>query len=91
VRLTEESISGEIISIDLEKYKITLKVLQDEATHTYEDKAVMIDTAIIVDKNNAALGIANLHIGDRVSVECLRDEGGEISATSLTVVQTKKK
>lgn len=85
--IPESVITGEISSVDLENSTVILKVIEDEATQVSSEKTVMINDATMISKAEATAGIADLVVGDNVTVAYTENSDGGMVATFVTVNQ----
>lgn len=79
------SVSGEIVSVDVEKSTIVVKQLKDEATKTYEDVTITVAPETTITEGEASLKLADLKAGSNIKIESTKDAEGKELVKSIAV------
>ncbi len=79
------SVSGEVVSVDLEKSEVVLKQLKDAAYGTYENTVISIVPETKVQKGEVALTVSDLKAGDKITIQCVAGAEGKQEAQVISV------
>jgi hypothetical protein len=79
------TISGEIVSVDLEKSSVVIKYIDDYTTGTFKELAISVDATTNIEREYTALTITDLKAQDAVLVEYAVDANGNNMAKNILV------
>lgn len=84
--LTKE-LSGDVVSVDLTDSAIVIKQLKDKESLTYESTTIYVSNSTYMEKDYQTVSLAEIKVGDRVTVEYVTDETGKNIASNIWVGQ----
>jgi hypothetical protein len=79
------SVSAEVVSMDLEKSTLTIKTLKDAVTKTYENQTISVLPETKILKGDAILKLAELKAGDKITVKYTADTLGNWKVESISM------
>ncbi|MBM3251721.1 MAG: hypothetical protein FJZ11_02945 [Candidatus Omnitrophica bacterium] len=79
------TISGEIVSVDLEKSNIVIKYIDDYTTGSLKELTISVNAATNIEREYTALAISDLKAQDAVLVEYAVDANGNNIAKNILV------
>ena len=82
--VVNNTVSGEVVSVDLEKSALTLQTT-DMATGAKKNEDIQLMSGTGILSGNVSLGLSDLKVGDEVEVEYSVDETGNLQASIITV------
>ncbi len=83
-----DSVSGEVVSVDVDKSTVTIRQLQDASTGIYQKADVAVSPETNISKGDAVLKLSDLKAGDQVTVKYVTGTTGE---KKVRVLPLKKK
>lgn len=79
--MPKKQISGEIVSVDVEKSTVIIKQLKDAKDKVYEEMTVLVDSSTNIEKDYNEAGLSLLAAGDEVTVDfATNKEGANIAS-----------
>ena len=81
----EALISGEVVSVDLDKSVVVVKEAKDGVIGIYENINLTVSPETKIVKGKTALKLSELKAGDKVKVESSSDKTGTSKVVSITV------
>jgi len=79
-----KTLSGKVVSVDLEKSTLTLKVM-DEATAIEKEESIQVMPETAIKSGEAAVKLSDLKADDKVEVGYTADQAGILHASTITV------
>lgn len=79
------SVSGEVVSVGLEKSEVVVKQLKDVAYDTYENTVISIGPETKIQKGEVVLNISDLNAGDKIIVQCVTGAEAKLEAQVISV------
>jgi hypothetical protein len=79
------SVSAEVVSMDLVKSTLTIKTLKDAVTQTYGNQTISVLSGTKILKGDAILMLSELKAGDKVTVKYTSDTLGNWKVESISL------
>ncbi len=79
------SVSAEVVSVDLAKSTMVVKKLKDAIADTYENLTILVSPEVKILKDEAALKLSDIKIGDKVTIKSVNDLSGKTKVESISV------
>lgn len=84
--ISSMELSGEVVSVDIEKSLVVVKYLVDEANQTYEEMTFKVDASIAaIEKGEKTVSLSDLKSADKVTVKYTVDDKGNNIVESIMV------
>lgn len=79
------TVSGEVVSADLEKSVLIVKQVTDATANTYENKTILVSPETKILKGEVVLKLTDLKSGEKVTVGCVSDSLGKLTAENIAI------
>lgn len=83
------SVSAEVVSLDLVKSTAVIKTMKDAVTKTYVNQTISVLPETKITKGDVVLKPSDLKVGDKVMVKYTTDASGEWKVESISVQTTE--